>query len=70
MQDVLMIEITYGVKNRARRGTMPDKEVKQTEKETTEKGFWASLGIEGYLELIIWIVVIVSGIYSLIQYFN
>ncbi|MXQ54218.1 hypothetical protein [Shimazuella alba] len=49
---------------------MSDKEGKKTEEATTEKGFWASLRIEGYIELILWVIIIVSGIYSLIQYFN
>jgi hypothetical protein len=59
-----------GLKNRERREAMSDKEGKKTEEATTEKGFWASLGIEGYIELILWVIIIVSGIYSLIQYFN
>lgn len=48
---------------------MSNKEIKKLE-ETEEKGFWASLSIVDYIELVVWLFVIGAGIYSLITYFN
>jgi hypothetical protein len=48
---------------------MSNKEMNKIE-ETEEKGFWKSLGIVDYIELIVWLFVISAGIYSLVEYFN